>query len=100
MRVHELIEILKKMEPNAEIIVGSNTLLHPHCGQQIGVWPAIGVDRRDDPVSELLCRAVTMTVGTQASDVVVVVCSALGERLDVVGHGRCGDAALGLAVAA
>ena len=44
MRVHELIEILKKMEPNAEIIVGSNTLAHPSCKDPIGVWPAIGVD--------------------------------------------------------
>jgi hypothetical protein len=46
MRVHELIEILRKMKPNAEIIVGSHTLVHMEgkCNDPIGVWPAIGVD--------------------------------------------------------
>lgn len=50
MRVHELIEILKKMEPNAEIIVGSSTLKHNNsyherkCSEPIGVWPAMAVD--------------------------------------------------------
>lgn len=49
MRVHELIEILQKMEPNAEIIVGSHTLKHNNsnhgkCNDPIGVWPAMAVD--------------------------------------------------------
>ena len=46
MRVHELIKILEKMKPNAEIIVGSHTLLHQEgkCNEPIGVWPAIAVD--------------------------------------------------------
>lgn len=49
MRVHELIEILQKMEPNAEVTVGSHTLKHNNsnggsCEEPIGVWPAMAVE--------------------------------------------------------
>lgn len=49
MRVHELIAILQKMEPDAEIIVGSHTLKHNNsnngkCSEPIGVWPAMAVE--------------------------------------------------------
>lgn len=49
MRVHELIEILQKMEPDAEVIVGSHILKHNNsnhgtCEEPIGVWPAMAVE--------------------------------------------------------
>jgi hypothetical protein len=51
-------------------------------------------------MAELLCRAVTVAVVTEAADVGVFVRAAVGERDDVVGDCRCPDAALGGAVAA
>jgi hypothetical protein len=49
MRVHELIKILQKMEPDAEIMVGSHTLKHNNsnhgkCSDPIGTWPAMAVE--------------------------------------------------------
>lgn len=49
MRVHELIAILQKMEPDAEIMVGSHTLKHNNsnhgkCSDPIGTWPAMAVE--------------------------------------------------------
>jgi hypothetical protein len=44
MKVHELVEILKMCEPNAEVIVGSHTLKHPSCKEPIGTWPAFAID--------------------------------------------------------
>lgn len=44
MKVHQLIEILKHVDPNAEIIVGSHTLKHPSCDNPVGVWPAFAVE--------------------------------------------------------
>lgn len=44
MKVHELIEILKQCEQNAEVIVGSHTLKHPSCKEPIGTWPAFAID--------------------------------------------------------
>lgn len=45
MKVHQLIEILKHCDPNAEVIVGSHTLEHPSCKIPIGVWPAFAVEK-------------------------------------------------------
>lgn len=49
MKVHELIEILKQCEPNAEVIVGSHTLPHSSGKGPIGVWPAFEVETGEFP---------------------------------------------------
>ncbi len=49
MKVHELIEILKQCEPQAEVIVGSHTLKHPSGKGPVGVWPACEVETGEFP---------------------------------------------------
>jgi hypothetical protein len=51
-------------------------------------------------MTELLGRSGLVAVGTEASDVAVVIAAALGERHDVVGHGGFADEASGSAVLA
>lgn len=53
MKVHQLIEILKHLEPQAEIIIGSQALEHPDCQHpvrhSIGLWPAYSVEMGEFP---------------------------------------------------
>ena len=52
--------------------------------------PAVPIRPDDDPMPELLRGDHIVARTTQASDVGVVVATAKGQRVDVVGHSRCG----------
>lgn len=57
-------------------------------------WPAVWADIHARPVSELLAGALYVAFMAQAANIAVVVCTAFGERDDVVWHGCFGGPAI------